>query len=117
MTIFVSPTSGTFYTMQNVVDRARKPLNDADKERFTDVDLLSDANAAISILKLKRPDLFFGIYDALPNDKTLGDIFPMDNTIFPAVCDYVTARAETRNDESILEQRATLFFSLFQGQT
>lgn len=104
------------YTMQQIVDRARIPVNDSDKSRYTDADLLAYANDAISILKLRRPDLFFGSFLALPGVKVLGDAFPLDDTIFPAVCDYVTARAETRNDESILEQRAAMFFGLFKGQ-
>lgn len=103
------------YTMQNVVDQARIPLNDDDKTRNSDLDLLGYANSAISELKLKRPDLFFGMFLALPGKKNLADPFPIDDTIFQPVCDYVTARAESKNDDSILEQRAAAYFSLFNG--
>ena len=104
------------YTMQNVVNHGREPLNDDDIERHTDAHLLGYANDAINVLKLQRPDLFFGQYSALPGVKVLGDVFPLDDTIYPAVCDYVTARAETKNDESVLTERAALFFGLFKGQ-
>lgn len=104
------------YTMQQVIDKARVPLNDAGKDRYSDPDLLGYANDAMFILQSRRPDLFFGQFLALPGEKALGDLFPLANTLFPAVCDYVTARAETRNDESVLEQRASLFFGLFKEQ-
>lgn len=104
------------YTMQNVVDKARVPLNDADKTRYSDADLLGHANDAELLLRSKRPDLFFGSFSTAISAKALADDFPLDDTLFPAVCDYVTARAETRNDESVIEQRAGLFFGLFKGQ-
>lgn len=104
------------YTMQQVVDKARVPINDAGKNRYSDTDLLGYANDAVLILRNRRPDLFFGRFLALPGEKALGDSFPLGDTLFPAVCDYVTARAETRNDESVLEQRASLFFGLFKEQ-
>lgn len=101
------------FTMQQVVDRARIPLNDADKVRYSDADLLGYANDAVKVLRRDRPDLFFGQFEALPGDKVLGDNLPVDDEYFPAVCDYVTARAETKDDEAALQTRATLFFNLF----
>jgi hypothetical protein len=103
------------YTLQQVVDTGRLPLNDNDKVRYSDDELLGYANRAVTILKTKRPDLFYGMFTSLPGDKALTDNLPVDDTIYPAICDYVTARAESKNDESILEQRAAMFFSLFSG--
>lgn len=103
-------------TMQNVVDQARIPLNDADKKRYPDTELLGYANGAVSTLKIKRPDLFFGQFLSMPGDKELVDSFPLDDTLFSPVCDYVTARAESKNDESVLEQRAMAYFALFREQ-
>lgn len=103
------------YTMQQVVDRARVPLNDDDKARYTDADLLAEANASINLLKLKRPDLFFGQFLALPGDKELTDSFPLDDTMFAPVAAYVTGMAETKNDDSVLEQRAELFLNIFKS--
>ena len=104
------------YTMQQVADKSRIPLNDADKARYSDTDLLWYANDAVLILRNKRPDLFFGQFLNLPGAKALVDALPLDDILFPAVCDYVTARAETRNDESVLEQRASMLFALFKEQ-
>lgn len=104
------------FTMQQVVDRAREPLNDDDKTRYSDTLLLGYANDAVLILRNKRPDFFFGQFSALPGSKVLGDNLPLPDEVFPAIADYVTARAETKNDESVLEQRAAMFFGLFKEQ-
>ena len=103
------------YTMQNVVDKALKPLNDASKTRWTDDDLLAYANDAVRVLRRERPDLFFGQYTSLPGDKTLAQDLPVDDEYMTVVADYVTARAETIDDEEALAARAALFFQLFQG--
>lgn len=103
-------------TMQQVCDRGRIPLNDVDKVRYPDTELLSYANDAVLILRNKRPDLFYSTFTTAIAEKALGDNLPLDDTIYPAVCDYVTARAESKNDESVVEQRAAAFFGLFKGQ-
>lgn len=103
------------YTMQNVVDRARVPLNDDDKDRYSDDELLAYANDAVKVLRRERPDMFFGQFSALPGDKTLVQNLPLDDEYFPAVCDYVTARAESKDDEAALQTRAAAFFSLFSS--
>jgi hypothetical protein len=101
------------YTMQQIVDRARIPLNDADKDRYSDDDLLAFANEAVKVLRRERPDLFFGQYEALPADKALGDALPLDDEYAESVASYVTARAETVDDEHVNTGRARLFFELF----
>lgn len=100
-------------TFQNAIDRARIPLNDDDKDRYTDVQLLSYANDAILILRQKRPDLFFGAWTPSPTEYILSDNLPVDDRYFPAVADYVTARAETRDDEDAMQARAASFMTLF----
>jgi hypothetical protein len=100
-------------TFQNALDRARIPLNDADKVRYPDVQLLSYANDAILILRQKRPDLFFGSWTMAPTEYILSDNLPVDDRYFPAVADYVTARAETRDDEDAMQARSAAFMSLF----
>jgi len=106
------------YTMQKVVDKARIPINDVDKVRKTDADMLSYAIDALYMLQQRRPDLMFGLYLTLPDFTALAltSPFPLDNAYATAVADYVTARTETENDESVVEQRANLFFGLFKGQ-
>lgn len=108
--------------MQQVVDRARIPLNDdktagSDAQcRTTDAELLGYANDGLLILQLQRPDMFFGQFEGLPGTKALADPMPIPDMYFPALCDYVTARAETPDDEAVVQARATLFFGLFGQQ-
>ena len=106
------------YTIQQVVDIGRVPLNDAAKTRVTDATMLIYGKQAIHLLLSKRPDLFFGRFLALPDISALvlASAFPVDDIIAPAVADYMTARAESANDESIVEERASMFFQLFKGQ-
>lgn len=104
--------------MQQVIDIGRIPINDESKSRMTDATGLVFAKQGLHMLMSKRADLFFGKYLALPDISalTLASSFPVDDIIAPAIADYITARAETVNDESIIEQRATVFFGLFKGQ-
>lgn len=106
------------YTMQQVVDMGRIPLNDDAKTRMSDATGLTFAKQALQMLVIKRPDLFFGQYLAMPDISALvlGSNFPVEDRIAPAVADFITAKAETANDESIVEQRATMFFQLVRGQ-
>ena len=102
-------------TMQNIVDRARVPLNDAAKTRHSDARLLQFANDAIYTLRNKRPDLFFGSFAALPEELVIGVNFPLAAEYAPPVQDYVTARAEANGAEADTEGRAMAFFKLFES--
>lgn len=106
------------FTMQEVVDKGRFPLNDDAKARFTDADLLAFANDAILLLRNRRPDLFYGQFLTLSATEklALSANFPLSAEYVPVVSDYITARAETKNDESVLTERAALFMKLLAGQ-
>lgn len=101
------------YTMQQVIDLARAPLNDAGKVRYTDADLLLYANQAILRVRDRRPDLFLGRWLALPSNLVVGDNFPVRPELMSAVADYVTARAETRDDEFSETGRAVGYMAQF----
>jgi hypothetical protein len=101
------------HTMQYAIDRARIPLNDADKDRYSDADLLMYANEALQILRLQRADLFLGSLGTPLVSRVLADPVPLADSYVVAISDYVTARAETRDSEEELMSRATVFFSLF----
>jgi hypothetical protein len=108
------------FTFQQVADRARIPLNDSDKVRYPDSELLTHAVDAYLLLRRYRPDLFITSYTALPdfNTLTLTSPFPgADDHLLPAVADYVTARAEFKDDEHVLKERAQLFYQLFSAGT
>jgi hypothetical protein len=103
--------------MQQVIDRARIPLNDSAKDRYSDTDLLGYANEALQRLRSVRADLFIGSLGTAFVNRTIGQTFPVDDVYAAAVADYVTARSESRDSEEELMQRATVFFSLFSAAT
>ncbi|OGT02160.1 MAG: hypothetical protein A2143_00760 [Gallionellales bacterium RBG_16_57_15] len=103
------------YIVQNVLDKARIPLNDADKARASDTTLLSFFNDAVLLLRNKRPDIFMGQFLSLPENLAVGEVFPLPSEFVPPVADYITARVESGNDEAVLTERATMFFNLFKG--
>lgn len=102
---------------QNVVNEARTYINDSLQQRFSDADLMTFLNNGILRLRLHRPDLFVGLFGSLPSEKTLADSLSFPEEIYPAMVDYVVARAEAGNDESVLRQRAPEFYRLFLQDT
>jgi len=108
-------------TMQNIVDRARLPLNDADpvdaNRRDPDAILLAYAKGGLQILHQKRPDLFFGAIASFSAETlALGSTFPLLEDYAPALQDWVTARAQSKDDESANAGSAQAFFALFEAE-
>lgn len=101
------------YTLQQVVDKARLPLNDSAKARYPDTELLGYANDAVLIIRDRRPDLFLGRWLALPGSLALTDAFPVRDELVPPTADYITARAEVKDDEFTEDSRAMTLMSLF----
>ncbi|MDQ3186901.1 MAG: hypothetical protein M3Q16_10705 [Pseudomonadota bacterium] len=105
------------FTYQSVVDLARIPLNDSDKTRSSDAQLLSFANQGILQVLKRRPDLFAGQFASLPTgEKALADAFPLPAEHAQTVADYVTARAEMTDDEHVNSGRALVFAQLFDAE-
>jgi hypothetical protein len=105
------------HTFQSVVDIARIPLNDADKTRYPDDTLLSFANQAILTLANRRPDLFIGQFNSLPQgEAALSDAFPLEPVYETTVGNYVTALAEMVDDESANSGRAAAFMQLLNAE-
>lgn len=101
------------FTAQQVCDRARTFLNDADKVRVPDATLLQYVNDAILVLSVNRPDLFLGSYKDLPKgDLALAGEIPLEDRFIPAVADWVVARAESIEDEYTVDGRAAAFMTL-----
>lgn len=100
-------------TMQQLLDRARTPLNDKSKTRWPDTTLLQYANDALRRLRIKRPDIFVGQFLSLPGEKAVGDTFPLGDEYIEAVADYVRARAETHDTEPVEESNVPLYAKLF----
>lgn len=109
-------------TMQDIVDRARIPLNDADaidaNRRYPDAELLKHAKGGLQLLQFKRPDLFFGkpIATFSAEGLALASTFPLPEQFAPALQDWVTARAQTKDDEAVNEGSAAAFYGLFASE-
>lgn len=95
-------------TVQQILDAARTPLNDADKGRFPDSELLGYYQDAVGLIRKSRPDLFIGRLIDEPGS-TLGDVSVVPYTHYQTVQDYITARAQMKDDsESGAKQNALL---------
>lgn len=100
-------------TYQDIVDLARIPLNDADKDRYSDATLMSYANVAILSLYQNRPDIFIGQYGSIPTgEAALADTFPIPAAYWVTLADYVTARALMIDDEHAATGKAAEFMRL-----
>lgn len=102
-------------TAQNIIDQARLPLVDAAKTRYSDAQALAYLNFGLMMLRGKRPDLFIGSLSGSMTALALSDAVPIEQQFHQALADYVTARAETHDDEDAMNARAKDFFSLAAG--
>lgn len=104
------------FTFQNLADRARVPLNDSAKDRYTDAELLIYGVDAYLLLKRWRPDLFLSNWTLTDwTTLALGSAFPVaGDEYMPVIADYISARAEFKDDENVLAERAQAFYELFK---
>lgn len=100
-------------TLQTVVDLARDPLNDADKDRYTDAQLLLHAIHGLLVAYRNRYDLFMAGGTVPTITMTLASTFPLPDEYLQVFADYVTARAEQVDDENAANTRAAQFATLF----
>lgn len=103
-------------TMQSVLDQARITLNDADKDRHSDADLLKFANRALDEAYRLRPDLFIGQFSSLTEGHQLavGADFPIDGRFRSPVVDLVIGWAEMTDDEHSVSGRAAALLTKFE---
>lgn len=102
-------------TMQDIIDMARLDINDADKVRYEDVDLLKYANDAVAKTLVMRPDLNWGNYNTQYQSLALTADFPLNPEYRRPIEAYVVAMAETGDDEFVVEQRAMQGLKEFMG--
>lgn len=103
-------------TMQAVVDLARVPLNDAKKVRYSDSVLLGYANSAIRRAYELRPDLAFDSYGTEYADLALDGTFPLSDKYKQTVADYISGRAEMKDDEAANSGRAQIHMQMFAAE-
>lgn len=101
-------------TMQDLCNRARLPLNDADQARYSDDLLLGFANTAIRRAYEARPDLRHGHHATAFEDLDLDDDFPLPARLLQPCADYASGRASTIDDEDGNATRAAAFMQLFE---
>lgn len=101
------------YTLQQVLDHARVPLNDDDKVRYPDEVLLAYCIDSLNIIYRRRPDLFLGRWTFSTTSLSNSSKLPVSDTLMSVISDYVTARAEAVNDESVDTGRMQAFLQMF----
>lgn len=100
--------------VKDVFSRVREVLNDAAGARYTDPQLFGYLNDAVIEARSIRPDIFIGQYAAPIVDVTDPEAdFPLPDQFFPAVCFYVSGRAELRDDEFAIDGRAMTLLSAY----
>lgn len=100
--------------VSHMLDRVREILQDADGTRYPQAQLLGYMGDAVIEARSIRPDLFIGRFDVPIADVTdPAAAFPLPDQFFPAVCFYVSGRAELRDDEFAVDGRAAMLLSTF----
>lgn len=103
-------------TMQTIVDEARKPLNDEDDTTWTDAELFGYGMQGLRLLKSRRRDMFFGLSSSVLDSLVIGGNFPLEEQYRPALTDYITARAQFKDDEAAVKGSASAFYQLFESE-
>lgn len=98
---------------------ARVILNDAAGDRYTDAQLVSDLNNAISMTKMLRPDVFI-LGEALP-EFTAADLvqvpatdFPLPEIFYQSFVYFLAGNAELRDDEFAVDGRAMTLLTVYR---
>lgn len=93
--------------VSELLSRARLPLNDAAKTRYPDADLLLYAQEGIRLVRRLRPDTFItSLTDDPAAGLTTASTVPVSFEHFQALADYISARAQDRDDELTGEKAA-----------
>lgn len=93
------------------MDLARLTLNDADKTRYTDSDLLSHTRSTIDEVYMLRPDLWFGQYITFAGSQALTALsnIPVDDRFLRTIADGVIFRAESADADHVQSARSIAF--------
>lgn len=102
-------------TVGDILTDARVILNDAAGDRYTDAQLISDLNNAISSTKMIRPDAF-KLGEALPEFTVsqLASDFPLPEIFVQSFVYYLAGNAELRDDEFAVDNRAMTLLSVYR---
>lgn len=107
-------------TLGGMFAEARRILNDDDKVRYTDADLVAAFNDALLQVRAKRPDAFttIGFRAPVPQylETDLSSAFPLDQIFYPPILFYVCGRSELREDTFTNDDRAVVLSNKFVSQ-
>ena len=107
-------------TFQSITDEARVLLNDqvldeSTVTRYTETQLLGYARQGLVEARRVRPDLFLsnltGAFPAFAE----ADTVPMPEEYHVCLVDYITHRAELRDDEFAVDGRASALYQKFKA--
>jgi hypothetical protein len=101
-------------TLQTVIDLARATINDDDKVRWPDDECLGYAQNGLDAIYELRPDLFIGQFPFDSSVLTLVSTLPIEDRYRRQVADYIVMRCETKDDESVVNERAALAYKFFE---
>ena len=100
------------------IERARMPLNDTAGVRYPDADLLVYVAEAVRLVRRMRPDTYI---DSLLTDPAADLVLtptpselPVGYEHYQAVVDYVSARAQDRDDD-LTGEKAAAWLTLAVG--
>ena len=103
-------------TFQQIIDSARVDLQDADKVRYTDAELLEYANDGVKEAFRFRPDFRLGSYTTAYATFQASDQVPIPELYQMLIKHYVVFRSEARDDEYNNDGRAAIFLSRFEAR-
>jgi hypothetical protein len=101
-------------TFQQIIDSARVDLQDADKVRYTDAQLLEYANDGVQEAFRMRPDFRLGSFTASSQIYISANEVPIPTTYQMLLKSYIVARAEFRDDEYAQDGRAVAFLARYE---
>ena len=106
-------------TLQDIIDDARVYIQDVDTPyRNDDAEMLSYLNSGIYEIYRIRPDYFTAYFDAgIPqfDESQLSEDYPIDQQTAIALTYFIAGNEEAKNDEDVLEGRASGFINLFKA--
>jgi hypothetical protein len=107
-------------SVQTIIDDARESINDDQKVRWPDAELLIYLKNGLDALYQMRPDLWHNQFDPEFNsdalELTTPSSFPISDRYRRMVCDYIIMRAETKDDQAVNSGRAAMAYQFFERQ-
>lgn len=103
-------------TFQQIIDSARVDLQDADKLRYTDAQLMEYANDGLQEAYRYRPDFRLGQFTATVPTYVAANNVPMPDRYQMLLKHYVVARSEIRDDEYSVDGRAAALMNRFMTE-